>query len=204
MGLLHEDDVKHRARMATEKVGLSPRELLRRQTNSRLDRYDVFLSQAIKDEELVLGVYAMLTEDIGLRVFCDWIENSRSDHAATTSADADHIRRAMAVSTALMYIDSESADVSTWMSWEIGWFHGAKRRVCVLPIVRNEEDPYRGREFLGLYPAVEDDDRFVLRVPVPRAKLAARLVPGMPLGLATWMPFEYWATAEMLPDIYLA
>ena len=55
-----------------------------------------------------------------------------------------------------------------------------------------------------LYPAVEDDDRFVLRVPVPRAKLAARLVPGMPLGLATWMPFEYWATAEMLPDIYLA
>ncbi|UXT61383.1 hypothetical protein FY134_27180 (plasmid) [Agrobacterium fabrum] len=204
MGFLGEDYVRHRARMATKKVGLSSRELLRHQTTARLDRYDVFLSQAIKDEELVLGVYSMLTEDIGLRVFCDWIETSRSDHAATTSADADHIRRVMAVSTALLFIDSESANVSTWMSWEIGWFHGAKRRVCVLPIVRNEEDPYRGREFLGLYPAVEEDDRFVLRVPAPRAKLAARLVPGTPLGLATWMPFEYWATTEMLPDLYLA
>lgn len=56
MGLLRKDDVKHRARMATKKADLSPRELLRRQTSSGLDRFDVFLSQAIRDEEIVLGV----------------------------------------------------------------------------------------------------------------------------------------------------
>lgn len=203
MTLIREDYVRDRARMSTKAAGLSSRQLLERQARSQEWRYDVFLSQAIKDEDLVFGVYCILTEDIGLKVFCDWLEKPLNDHAATKPADAELIRRKMAASTALMYIDSENAHVSTWMSWEIGWFHGAKRRVCVLPIVRSETDPYRGREFLGLYPAIEQDSRFVLRVPVPKAELAARFSAGTPLGLATYMPFEYWATAETLPDYFL-
>ncbi len=204
MGFLLEDYVRSRARSSVKAAGMSAGRMLERQASSALPRYDVFLSQAIRDEDLVLGVYSILTEDLGLSVFCDWLQSSQADHSVTTPADAEHIRRMMLASTALIFIDSEHSKNSTWMSWEIGWFHAAKRRVCVLPVVRSDVSRYRGREFLGLYPAVEEDDRFTLRVPARITDLAARFPPGAPLGLATSMPLRLWATAEALPDIFLA
>ncbi|MBX4949607.1 hypothetical protein HJA95_08440 [Rhizobium binae] len=204
MGFLLEEYVRSRARSSVKATGMSARRMLESQTTSTLPRYDVFLSQAIRDEDLVLGVYSILTEDLGLSVFCDWLQASQADHSVTTPADVEHIRRMMLASTALIFIDSEHSKSSTWMSWEIGWFHGAKRRVCVLPVVRSEGSPHRGREFLGLYPAVEEDDRYTLRVPSRITDLTARFPPGTPLGLATSMPLRLWATAEALPDIFLA
>lgn len=174
MSLLVESHVRERARMSVKSAGLTARQLLSHHARTDLARYDIFLSQAIRDEELVLGVYTILTEDIGLTVFCDWVEKPISDRSNTTPADAEYIKDKMLASKGLMFIDSEHADTSNWMSWEIGWFHGAQRRVCVLPIVRDEYDKYRGREFLGLYPVVEEDDRFILRVPALLANRAAR------------------------------
>ena len=204
MTLLTEGRVRERARMSTKAARLSSRELLARQARKSQRQYDIFLSQAIKDEELVLGVYTILTEDIGLTVFCDWVESSVSDHGNTTPADAVYIKGKMLASRGLMFIDSEHADTSSWMSWEIGWFHGAKRRVCVLPIVRSENDQYRGREFLGLYPMVEEDDRFFLRVPARLDDIVPRYSAPKPLALATWMPFQVWATMETLPNYFLS
>lgn len=204
MSLLVESHVRARARMSVKSAGLTARQLLAHHARTDLPRYDIFLSQAIQDEELVLGVYTILTEDIGLTVFCDWVEKPLSDRSKTTPADAQYIKGKMLASRGLMFIDSEHADTSNWMSWEIGWFHGAQRRVCVLPIVRSESDQYRGREFLGLYPMVEEDDRFILRVPARLADVVARYAAPKPLALATWMPFQVWATLETLPDYFLS
>ncbi len=204
MSLLTEDRVRERARMSTKAAGLSSRQLLARQARESHRRYDIFLSQAIRDEELILGIYSILTEDIGLTVFCDWVESPLSHRANTTPADAEYIKGKMLASRGLMFIDSEHAETSSWMSWEIGWFHGAKRRVCVLPIVRSEDDQYRGREFLGLYPMVEEDDRFALRVPARMADIMSRYAAPEPLALARWMPFQVWATVETLPDQFLS
>ena len=134
MGLVVEDRVRARARQVTAATNLSMREVLTRHARPEKPRYDVFLSQALKDEELVLGIHTILTEDLGLTVFCDWIEAGHSDHAGTTPADAAFIRDKMLASTGLVFVDSEHAAGSNWMSWEIGWFHGAKGRICVLPI----------------------------------------------------------------------
>ncbi|MDX0802755.1 toll-Interleukin receptor [Sinorhizobium medicae] len=204
MTLLVESHVRERARSSVKSSGLTARQLLAHHAKTHLPRYDIFLSQAIRDEELVLGVYTILTEDIGLTVYCDWVEKPLSDRSKTTPSDAEYIKGKMLASRGLMFIDSEHAATSNWMSWEIGWFHGAQRRVCVLPIVRNENDQYRGREFLGLYPMVEEDDRFILRVPARLADHVARYAAPKPLALATWMPLRVWATLEKLPDYFLS
>ena len=176
---------------------------LRKHARLENSRYDVFLSQAIKDREVVLGVYAVLTEDLGLCVFCDWLEEPTSDHSSTTPQDAAYLRRKLDSSTALVFIDSDHAQHSTWMSWEIGWFDAAKGRVCVLPVVAAEKDDYRGREFLGLYPVAEKDARHGLMVSVPLAKVAAMYPPGTPLGIATRLPLSTWASLERLPGYFL-
>ena len=78
-------------------------------------KYDVFLSQATRDKEVVLGVYATLVDDLGLKVFCDWLEAPDSDHSITTVREAALLREKLGASTALVFIDSDHAAASTWM-----------------------------------------------------------------------------------------
>src|SRR5690606_6048538 len=58
----------------------------------------------------------------------------------------------------LLFLDTDSANQSLWMCWELGWFDGNKGPVAVLPVLPDLQLHYRGREFLGLYPYVEVDE----------------------------------------------
>lgn len=203
MSFLVEGVVRARGRQTAAATGLSARNLLKARARVEKPRYDVFLSQALKDEDLVLGVHSILTEDLGLSVFCDWIEAGRSDHSGTTPDDAAYIRQKMLASSGLIFIDSEHAADSNWMSWEIGWFDGAKGRVCVLPLVPDADGQYRLRQYLGLYPIAEKDPRHVLRVSVPFSKVAADYPPGTPIGLPTWLPLKVWTSLESLPHYFV-
>jgi hypothetical protein len=194
--------LRRRGRAFAEARSMSVPKAIEQQAKLDLPAYDVFLSQATKNREVVLGVYATLCEELRLRVFCDWLEDPTNDHAITTAREAEYLRRKLRSSTALMFIDSEHADTSTWMSWEIGWFDAAKGRICVLPVVEDER-PYRGREFLGLYPVAEYDERHSFVVGVPPTKVAARHPLGTPLGIATRMPLGVWASAVSVPDYFL-
>lgn len=196
-------ELRRRARAFAEARMVSTSEALSQQAQLDLPNYDVFLSQAIKDKEVVLGVYATLVEDIGLTVFCDWLEAPKNDHAITTPREAAYLRNKLQASTALVFIDSEHAETSTWMSWEIGWFDAAKGRICVLPVAEEEQAEYRGREFLGLYPVAEHNAQHSFVVSVPLSKVAARHPPGTVLGIATRLPLGLWASIEPLPTYFL-
>jgi len=189
MAYLTETYVRRRAQGRANRKGMSVRSALK--VESRLDRtrYDIFLSQTIKDEELVLGVYAILTEDLSLTVFCDWIEAPETDRANVTPENARYIREKMKLSETLLFLDSESADQSKWMCWELGWFDAAKGRVGVLPVVLSASTPYRGREFLGLYPLVsyEEIRGFTVSRP-PRTILET-------YNRTESMPFSQWRRA---------
>jgi hypothetical protein len=165
--------------------------------------YDVFLSQAIRDKDVVLGVYATLVEDLGLKVFCDWMEDPDNDHAITTAREAASLREKLAASTALVFVDSANAVTSTWMSWEMGWFDAAKGRICVLPVIEDHTEDYRGREFLGLYPVALPDEHHSFMVNVSARKVAAGYPIGTPLGITTRLPMAPWATMNQLPRDFL-
>lgn len=166
MAFLHDADVRARAQRRAGAEGVSVAEALSRAAQRRLPQYDIFLSQTIRDAEIVLGVYDLLTS-VGYAVFCDWIEAPEANRSQVTPANAAFIRATMSVSDTLLFLDTEGAVQSLWMCWELGWFDGGRGPVAVLPVLGEGERYYRGREFLGLYPYVELDEEGRLRVVRP-------------------------------------
>jgi len=195
--------LRSRAQAFAGARSLSVDQALERHAQLDGPRYDVFLSQAIRDKDLVLGVYATLSEDLGLKVFCDWVEAQDNDHAITTVRDAAQLREKLRASNALVFIDSDHAGASTWMSWEIGWFDAAKSRICVLPIVEDRGQGHRGREFLGLYPVATPDEHHSFMVSVPLRKVAGAYPNGTALGIATRIPMALWASMDQVPGYFL-
>lgn len=167
MAFLRETAVRARAQRRAGALGISVAEALSRAARQRLSRYDIFLSQTIRDAEIVLGVYDLLTS-AGYTVFCDWIEAPDTDRSQVTPANAAFVRATMSISDTLLFLDTEGAIESLWMCWELGWFDGGRGPVAVLPVLGEEERYYRGREFLGLYPYVElgEDGRLKVVRPV--------------------------------------
>ena len=166
MTFLRESEMRARARRRADAEGVSIAEALRRAARKRLPQYDIFLSQTIRDAEIVLGVYDLLTS-AGYTVFCDWIDAPEADRNQVTPANAGFVRATMGVSDTLLFLDTEGADQSLWMCWELGWFDGARGPVAVLPVLAEGERYYRGREFLGLYPYVELDEDGRLKIVRP-------------------------------------
>lgn len=121
---------------------------------SDYEKYDVFLSHASRDAELILGVKAMLEEQ-GLKVYVDWVEDAQLDRSQVSRLTADILRRRMRQSSSLIWVATNAAGESKWMPWELGFFDGFKpNRVAILPLVDNSSESFRGQEYLALYPLV--------------------------------------------------
>lgn len=122
---------------------------------SASDRYDVFLSHAYKDGDLILGVKSLIEEQ-GLTLYVDWIDDSELDRGKVTRNTAKVLRQRMRASSCLVYAYSANAGESLWMPWELGYFDGFKPAfVWILPLVFESDSEFKGQEYLGLYPPVE-------------------------------------------------
>ncbi|MBB5053606.1 MULTISPECIES: hypothetical protein [Afipia] len=187
--------VRVRAQNRASRIGLSVPEAFNREAKKEEPRYDVFLSQTVRDLDLVYGVYSILNEDLGLAVFCDWIA-SDADRSHVTPRHARAIRDAMSKSTSFVFLDTPNSSQSTWMSWELGWFDGTSGRIAIFPILNDPSEQYRGREFIGLYPTVEKDSRHTLVVRLSDDLIRARVPAGVAMGLATSLPFTFWLTQK--------
>jgi len=118
-------------------------------------RYDIFLSHAYDDAELILGVKELIT-NLGLTVYVDWIEDPRLDRGNVSSKTAAVLRERMRNCASLVYVHSASSSKSKWMPWELGYFDGFRPgHVWILPLVANADSEFENQEYLGLYPPVE-------------------------------------------------
>lgn len=138
MAFLRQAEIRARALRRAGALGISVEEALSSAARQRMSRYDIFLSQTIRDAEIVLGVYDLLTS-AGYSVFCDWIEAPDTDRSKVTPANAALIRATMGVSDTLLFLDTKGADQSLWMCWELGWFDGGRGPVAVLPVLTEGE-----------------------------------------------------------------
>ena len=124
------------------------REEVRAATNE--DRFDIFLSHASADGDLILGVKSLL-ESFGFKVYVDWVDDPQLDRSKVSKESADLLRRRMRQSKSLVWAATEAASDSKWMPWELGYFDGFKpNQVAVLPLVDNSSDTFRGQEYLNL------------------------------------------------------
>lgn len=154
MALLTESEVRTRARTQTAMQGKTARALIMESASTKEETFDVFLSHARVDEELVLGV-KLLLEDAKQRVYVDWIDDPQLDRANVSPKTADELRKRMNQSASLMYVFTPSAKRSNWMPWELGYFDGSNGNVAVLPVLNNSSESYAGHEFVGIYPTVD-------------------------------------------------
>ncbi len=117
--------------------------------------FDIFLSHSAEDAEVIAGLKAMLERD-GLSVYVDWLEDPQADRSRVTPQTAHMLRTRMNSSRYLLYASSTASSSSKWMPWELGYFDGRRPgHVGILPIVATSDSPFKGLEYLGLYPLIE-------------------------------------------------
>lgn len=144
------------AKLKFQRQGKQSARILREEANatSRYDIFDIFLSHASKDEDLILGVKAMM-ESEGYKVYVDWVEDAQLDRSKVTTETAELLRTRMRQSKSLIWVATEAASESKWMPWELGYFDGYKpKQVAILPLVDNAYSAFKGQEYLSLYPIV--------------------------------------------------
>lgn len=121
------------------------------------ETFDIFLSHAIADSELVLGVKELL-ESQGAKVYVDWARDPQLDRSKVNAETAAVLRQRMRQSKSLIYLATDASTSSKWMPWELGFFDGYRSGgVAVMPLLENETDTFAGQEYLGLYPRVTKD-----------------------------------------------
>jgi len=144
------------AKLQSKRFGKTSTRVLREEASatSKYDNFDIFLSHASKDSDLILGVKDLL-EKQGFKVYVDWVEDAQLDRGNVTQETAELLRVRMRQSRSLIWVATEAASESKWMPWELGYFDGFKpKQVAILPLVDNAYDSFRGQEYLAIYPIV--------------------------------------------------
>ena len=155
MAYLTEREVRARAARATRPAGKSARLILAETTESVGETFDVFLSHSSEEpEEILLGVMGLL-EDRGLTVYVDKYGDSQLSPDKVTQKTAKILRDRMRGSNALLYVHSPHSKKSRWMPWELGFFDGWRGTVGIVPVTNNQEQAFKGEEYLDLYPYVD-------------------------------------------------
>lgn len=119
-------------------------------------KFDIFISHRSGDSVLIEGIYDIITKDMNLSAYVDWIHDPQLDRSAVSRATASVLRRRMNNCKSMLFVSaSEQQGPSLWMPWELGYMDGLNKRVAILPIVQNPDTTkWKGQEYLGLYPYI--------------------------------------------------
>lgn len=156
MAIFTESAVRARARRTTNFSKSASAVLSERvQKQASVTGFDIFLSHAFDDKELLQGTLLLL-EDLGYKVYLDWKDDPQLDRTKVTTATAAALRERMRSSSSLLFAVTPDAKDSVWMRWELGWKDGQNGRVAILPIEGSSTEEWEGQQFLGLYPYASD------------------------------------------------
>jgi hypothetical protein len=167
-------------------------ETIIRKNNNALERYlerralfsfDIFLSHAFKDANIVAGIMIKLIK-MGYTVYVDWIFDNQLDREKVTKNTADILVKRMKQSKSLFYATTENAPHSKWMPWELGYKHGQSGNCAILPVkeLSRSPDMFIGHEYLGIYKKVVLNSRIWI-------------CPGIVMD-ATCQSFDSWANTK--------
>jgi hypothetical protein len=155
MAYLTEAEVRARAARVTRHLHKSASQVLFEAAAAANETFDIFLSHSSAEpEEILLGVKSML-EDRGLKVYVDKYSDPQLSPDNVTPETAEILRGRMRHSNTLLYVYSQYSKKSRWMPWELGFFDGLKGKVGIIPVTRNQEETFKGEEYLNLYPHVD-------------------------------------------------
>lgn len=156
MAYLTETQVLERASRVTDRMQKTASLVLESISAPADDTFDVFLSHSSAESEKILRGIKMMLEDCGLKVYVDKYCDPQLSPDKVTLDTADILRNRMRHSNTLLYVYSHHSKKSRWMPWELGFFDGLKGAVGVIPVTLNQEETFKGEEYLNLYPYVDE------------------------------------------------
>lgn len=154
MATFTEAAIRARAHTTTVSVQKSAKAILEEASVSPPTEFDVFLSYSSQEpNEVILGVKETL-KDYGLTTYVDKFDDPNLTPDNVTRATAETLRKRLRQSKSLLFLHSESSNVSKWMPWELGYFDGFRAKVGIFPVTKTALSKYVGQEYLGIYPYV--------------------------------------------------
>lgn len=157
MAFFTKAEARARAARTTRKsVAPDSKRELRKSVTAATDQdtFDIFLSHASRDADLILGVKGLL-ESEGVTVYVDWVDDAQLDRSRVNRETADLLRRRMRQCRSFVWVATEAASSSKWMPWELGYFDGFRsNQVAILPLVDSAKETFAGQEYLALYPLI--------------------------------------------------
>jgi hypothetical protein len=131
---------------------------LRRYGSLASNKFDIFLSHSTLDKTEIFGLYKMLTYQLGLNVYVDWLVDPELDRRNVTVETVRKIKTRMGQSEIFIFASSENSTNSYWATWEVGFFDALKGKVSILPILEYDDQNFRENEYLLLYPKISFQD----------------------------------------------
>lgn len=125
--------------------------------------FDIFLSYNIADLNVVKGIYFMLRK-MGCTVYLDCIVDPDLKRSESDKQTAERIQNRLKHSKSLLYAQSQSANQSNWMPWELGVVDGHTGKCMILPVTKEQAEINPRREYLLLYPYVKPNSQNEMRV----------------------------------------
>lgn len=176
---INESLVRENAKRYRQMSGRDIGTIIKEQSQRPGRTYDIFLSHSSSDKEIVTGIYAILTSN-NLEIFVDWIESPQSHRREVSGKNAEWIRKNMNNSKSMLVIDSENAEESKWICWEVGSFDGQNTGPIGILRLNSSSPKASGREFLELYPEISLDQAgtfFVNEAPRKRVEFRTTARP---------------------------
>jgi hypothetical protein len=118
------------------------------------DTFDIFLSHSYKDKYYVYGVYLILTEDYGLKVYIDWIVDPFLSETRSKVAirNIRILQIRMSQSQNFSLLKTANFKESKWIAWETGYFNGKSDNVFIQLLGGKDiDDDTSGFGFLKIY-----------------------------------------------------
>lgn len=117
-----------------------------------INKFDIFLSHAFKDAEIVAGIMIQLIR-MGYTVYVDWLFDAQMSRESVTKSTANTLITRIKQSASLFYATTPNAPHSKWMPWELGFKHGDNGNCAILPVKEFDysSDFFIGQEYLGIY-----------------------------------------------------
>lgn len=160
MALFSEYDLRYRSNLYTVQKSESTVDALftKSAATNVSDKFDIFLSHSFNDQKLILGIWLTL-EDMGYKVYVDWIHDRTLSRDQVTSKTALVLRERMLNSRCLFFATTSNSSQSKWMPWELGFKDGHNRRSAIFPVTQevSRTNDFYGQEYLGIYPYVTKD-----------------------------------------------
>ena len=132
----------------------NPESILRERASTTRASFDIFLTHAKLDPELLLGILLLL-EAAGLHVYVDWRDGMGVAQENLPSVSYENIFKKMARTSALFFAYRHDAVLPKSLPWELAHFKSSKHHVATIRFLKTVNRIGREPGFISLYPSVE-------------------------------------------------